>query len=214
MDNTQRGILKTVLLVVGLIALVVTAFVYTMTQPRIMSVKELVNNGAITYEEPKPIEDFQLVAHTGEPFTKDDLTGQWTLLFFGFTHCGGFCPATLALLDSFHGQLDSKVREQTQVVMVSVDPARDTPEVLSEYMSHFNPDFIGVTGDFLPIKLLANQFYIGFQKSSVHGDHYEVDHGEQIALVNPKGEYHGFFRPPFTLARLKTTYQSIVLSSK
>jgi protein SCO1/2 len=213
MDNTQRGILKTVLVVVALIALVVTAFVYTMTQPRIMSVKELVNNGAITFEERRQIEDFQLVAHTGEAFTKEDLTGQWTLLFFGFTHCGGFCPATLALLDSLHGQLKPEIREQTQVVMVSVDPARDTPEVLAEYMARFNPEFVGVTGDFLPIKLLANQFYIGFQKSSVHGDHYEVDHGEQIALINPEGEYQGFFKPPFTLARLKTTYQSIVISN-
>lgn len=212
MDNTQRGILKTVLVVVALIALVVTAFVYTMTQPRIMSVKELVNNGAITFEEPRTIEDFQLVAHTGEAFTKEDLTGQWTLLFFGFTHCGGFCPATLALLDSLYGQLEPEIRKQTQVVMVSVDPARDTPQVLAEYVPRFNSEFVGVTGDFLPIKLLANQFYIGFQKSSVEGDHYEVDHGEQIALINPQGDYQGFFRPPFTLARLKTTYQSIVIS--
>ncbi|MCW8195533.1 SCO family protein [Proteobacteria bacterium 005FR1] len=217
MDNTQRGILKTVLIVLGLIALVLTAFVYTMTQPRIMSVKELVNNGAITFEEPKPIEGFQLVAHTGEAFTREDLTGQWTLLFFGFSHCDGFCPATLALLDSLYGQLEPKIREQTQVVMVSVDPARDTPQVLAEYVPRFNPEFVGVTGDFLPIKLFSNQLHIGFQKStaegSAHGDHYQVDHGEQIVLINPEGKYHGFFKPPFTLARLKTTYQSIVLSN-
>jgi protein SCO1/2 len=213
MDNMQRGILKTVLIVVALIALVVTAFVYTMSQPRIMSVKELVNNGAITFEEPKAIEDFQLVAHNGEAFTRDDLKGNWTLLFFGFTHCDGFCPATLALLNSLYGQLEPKVRQQTQVVMVSVDPARDTPELLANYIPRFNPAFVGVTGDFLPIKLLSNQLYIGFQKSAVHGDHYEVDHGEQIVLINPQGEYHGFFKPPFTLARLKTTYQSIVISN-
>lgn len=216
MDNTQRGILKTVFIVLGLIVLVVAAFVYTMTQPRIMSVKELVNNGAITFEDPKPIEDFQLVAHTGEPFTREDLTGQWTLLFFGFAHCDSFCPATLALLDSLYGQLEPEVRKQTRVVMVSVDPARDTPQVLADYVPRFNTEFVGVTGDFLPIKLFANQLHIGFQKStahSAHGDHYQVSHGEQIVLINPDGDYHGFFKPPHTLARLKTTYQSIVLSN-
>lgn len=212
MNATNRGILKTVLLVLALIVLVLTAFVYTMTQPRIMTVKELVSNGAITFEEPKPIEDFQLVKHTGEAFTREDLTGQWTLLFFGFTHCGDFCPATLALLDSIYGQLEEEVREQTQVVMVSVDPARDTPEVLADYVPRFNPEFVGVTGEFLSIKLLANQFHIGFQKSTSGGEHYHVDHGENIVLINPRGEYQGFFKPPFTLARLKTTYQSIVLS--
>lgn len=213
MDKVQRGILKTVIIVGVLIALVLTAFVYTMTQPRIMSVKELVNNGAITYEEPKALEEFQLVSHTGKPFTRDDLQGQWTLLFFGFAHCDSFCPATLALLDSLYGQLEDKVRAKTQVVMVSVDPARDTPEVLANYVPRFNPDFVGVTGEFLPIKLLANQLHIGFQKTTSHGDHYMVDHGEQVALINPQGEYQGFFRPPHTLARLKTTYQSIVLSA-
>lgn len=212
MNATDRGILKTVLVIVILIALVLTAFIHTMTQPRIMSVKELVNNGAITYEEPKPIKDFELLAHTGAPFTKEDLKGHWTLLFFGFTHCPDFCPTTLALLDSFYGQLDSDVREQTEVVMVTVDPARDTPEVMADYVPRFNPDFVGVTGEFLPIKLLANQFHIGFQKSTGGGDHYHVEHGENIVLINPDGEYEGFFKPPYTLARLKATYQSIVLS--
>lgn len=220
MDTTQRGVLKTVLIVVALIAVVITAFVYTMTSPRIMSVKELVNNGAITYEEPKPIASFELVTHTGEAFTKEDLSGQWTLLFFGFAHCDGFCPATLALLNTIYGQLEDRVRDNTQVVMVTVDPARDTPEVLSDYVAQFNADFIGVTGDFLPIKLFANQLHIGFQKStgghheSTGGQHdYEVSHGEQIVLINPQGEYHGFFKPPHTLGRLKATYQSIVLSN-
>lgn len=214
MDKTQRGILKTVVIVVACIAVVIVAFVYTMTSPRIMSVKELVNNGAISYEEPRQIKDFELVAHSGDAFTKEDLKGQWTLLFFGFAHCDSFCPATLALLNTIHGQLESDIREQTQVVMVSVDPARDTPEVLAEYVPRFNPEFLGVTGDFLPIKLLADQFYVGFRKSTDEGHHgYAVDHGEQIVLINPKGEYHGFFKPPHTLGRLKATYQSIVLSN-
>ncbi|MEX1033956.1 MAG: SCO family protein [Cellvibrionaceae bacterium] len=213
MDKTKRGILKTVLIVLALIAVVLTAFVYTMTSPRIMSVKELVNNGAVTFEQPRPIDDFELIAHTGETFSKADFEGQWTLLFFGFAHCHGFCPATLAILDSTYGQLEEKIREQTQVVMVTVDPSRDTPEALADYVPNFNSNFIGLSGEFLQIKLLANQLYIPFQKPPNADEHYQVAHGENIVLINPQGQYHGYFNPPYTLARLKATYQSIVLSN-
>ncbi|MGQ9424848.1 SCO family protein [Gilvimarinus sp. F26214L] len=212
MDQTRRNILKTVAIVLLIIVAVLVAFVYTMTSPRVMSVKELVNNGAITFEEPRPIDDFELVDHTGEPFTHNDLEGQWTLLFFGFAHCHHFCPTTLALLDAVSDQLEDSIREQTQVVMVSVDPSRDSPEVLAEYVPKFNPGFIGVTGEFLPIKLLANQLNVPFQKPPNAGEDYQVSHGEQIVLINPRGEYQGFFKPPHTLARLKATYQSIVIS--
>lgn len=213
MDSTKRGIAITLAVIAVIIVSVVSLFVYQMLSPRIMSTKELVNNGAITFEEPRQINDFELIRHNGEPFTKADLQDQWTLLFFGFTNCGGFCPATLALLNSVNQQLESDIRDKTQIVMVSVDPVRDTPEVLAEYMGRFNPGFVGVTGEFLQIKLLSNQFHIGFSKSTQGGENYDMTHGEQIVLINPAGEYFGFFKPPFTLARLKTTYQSIVLSN-
>lgn len=214
MDKQRRDIWKTIIVVLIFIAVVLAAFIYTMSSPRIMSVKELVNNGAITFEEPKPIENFSLLTHNGESFTKQDLEGQWTLLFFGFAQCHHFCPATLALLNEMYGQLESGVRNKTRVVMVTVDPARDTTDVLANYIPGFNADFIGVTGEFLPIKLLANQLDVPFQKPANAGEDYQVAHGESIALINPRGEYQGFFRSPHTLARLKTTYQSIVLTSK
>lgn len=214
MDKQQRGIRKTIIIVLIFIGIVLAAFVYTMTSPRIMSVKELVNNGAITFETPKSIDDFQLVSHTGDVFSKENLEGRWTLLFFGFAQCHHFCPATLALLNEVYGQLESGIRNKTQVVMVTVDPGRDSVDVLSKYVPAFNPNFVGVTGEFLPIKLLANQLDVPFQKPANAGDDYQVAHGESIVLINPRGEYQGFFRSPHTLARLKTTYQSIVLTSK
>src|SRR5690606_8171474 len=164
MDKQQRGIRKTIIIVLIFIGIVLAAFVYTMTSPRIMSVKELVNNGAITFETPKSIDDFQLVSHTGDVFSKENLEGRWTLLFFGFAQCHHFCPATLALLNEVYGQLESGIRNKTQVVMVTVDPGRDSVDVLSKYVPAFNPNFVGVTGEFLPIKLLANQLDVPFQK--------------------------------------------------
>lgn len=214
MDKQQRGIRRTIVIVLIFIAIVLAGFIYTMTSPRIMSVKELVSNGAITFEAPKQIEEFQLLSHSGEPFSKANLEGQWTLLFFGFTQCHHFCPVTLALLNEVYGQLQSDIRDKTQVVMVTVDPARDSADVLARYVPAFNSDFVGVTGEFLPIKLLANQLDVPFQKPANAGEDYQVAHGENIVLINPRGEYQGFFRSPHTLARLKTTYQSIVLTSR
>jgi len=180
MDNTHRNIVKTVLLVCLFITFIVCAFVYKMSQPRMLSVKDLVGMGIITYQEPIALETIELVQHNGQPFTNESLQGQWTLLFFGFSNCPGFCPATLAILDGVYDQLEERVRDQTQVVMVSVDPSRDTPEVLAEYMPKCNAECVGVTGDFIAIKKLSNQFHVGFQKSTSGEEDYNVDHGEQI----------------------------------
>lgn len=214
MDKQRRGIRITIVAILIFIAIVLAGFFYTMTSPRIMSVKELVSNGAITFETAKPIGDFELLTHKGQSFGRENLEGQWTLMFFGFAHCHHFCPATLALLNEVYGQLEPDIRRKTQVVMVTVDPARDTTDVLANYVPAFNSAFVGLTGDFLAIKLLANQLDVPFQKPANAEDNYQVIHGEQIVLINPRGEYHGFFRSPHTLAQLKTTYQSIVLSSR
>ncbi|GAB1265413.1 SCO family protein [Aurantivibrio infirmus] len=212
MDQAQRGILKTVIVIGIFIAIVVSAFVYKMTSPRVMTVKELVNNGAITFEEPTKLKEFELLSHTGEVINQDNFKGHWTVLFFGFTHCAGYCPTTLALLNNFYGQLEDDIREKTEIVMVTVDPARDSADVLAAYVPKFNPEFVGLTGEFLTIKLLANSLHVPLQKQAMQGENYHVQHGEQLILINPKGEFHGFFKADFTLARLKATYQSIVIS--
>ncbi|MGI1679411.1 MAG: SCO family protein [Cellvibrionaceae bacterium] len=214
MKKTQKSVIKTVSLVGLFIVFIVGAFVFKMTQPRILHVKELVSMGVITYQKPKEISPFELIDHNKQAFTKESLKGHWTMLFFGFSNCGGFCPATLAILNVFMNEIDSEVRDQTEVVMISVDPARDTPEALAEYMAKFNSDFTGVTGDFLTTKRVSNQFHIGFQKSDKNEENYEVSHGEQIILINPEGEYYGFIKTPFTVGKLKVAYQSIVLSHK
>jgi len=212
-SDSRKGLVLTLLSTFALIALVLGMFIYTMTQPRIMSEKELVNNGARPFENAIDLKPFALLDHHGQTFTQENIKGQWTLLFFGFSHCGGFCPTTLAMLNQFVQQLELEIAQQTQVVMVTVDPERDTPAVLAAYMNNFNSEFIGVTGEFISIKLLSDQFYVAFQKQVgvAQGEDYEVAHGEQILLINPQGQYHGFFKPPYTLGRLKTTYQSMVI---
>ena len=205
----KKGIIYTIVAIVAIVALILGLFFNKMLSPRVLSKAELAANGAISFETPRIIKPFQLVDHKGSPFTLENLQGNWTLLFFGFTTCPDICPTTLAQLSRAVKSLDADILKKTQVVLVSVDPARDTPEKLKPYLEHFNPDFVGVTGDFLPIKRLADNLNVAFNRV-VMGDDYSVDHSGNIILVNPYGHYAGFFKPPFELARLKLTYQSIV----
>lgn len=210
-DKQQhRRILFTVFGLLAFIGLVMLLFLNKFLSPRVMSPQELAVNGAVVFEKPRIIPPFQLLDHNNEPFTLEQLQGKWTVIFFGFTTCPDICPTTLATLSQWYKKLDEDIRTQTQVVMLSVDPARDTPEKLASYMKHFDESFVGVTGEFLPIKTLSDQLNVAFNKVMLGDTDYTVDHSSHLVLINPYGHYHGIFKPPFQLGQLKTTYQSIV----
>ena len=205
-----RNIMLTVLGLVVLIAVIVSGFVYQVQKPRVMTDSELKINGAFMFDTPRALPEFELLDHRGEPFTPQSFRGHWTLVFFGFTHCPDICPTTMAFLNRFIGELEGlPEQEDTRVVMVSVDPARDTPERLAEYVPYFNPEFTGVTGEFLDIHRLATALNTPFRKVPGEGGNYQVDHGANVALINPRGDYHGFFKAPLDLARMKVTYRSV-----
>ena len=151
----------------------------------------------------------RLVDHRGEPFGRARFEGSWSLVFFGFTYCPDICPTTMAQLDDFVGRLEESEARDTRVVMVSVDPARDTVEQLARYVPFFNPDFIGVTGDFLDIHRFATALNTPFRKVPGQGDDYLVDHSANVALINPRGDYHGFFKAPLDLGKMELTYRSV-----
>jgi len=130
------------------------------------------------------------------------------LVFFGFTHCPDICPTTMAFLDQFVAALAGTEAEDTQVVMVSVDPARDTVEQLASYVPFFNEAFVGVTGEFLDIHRFATALNTPFRKVMLENDDYQVDHSANVILVNPRGDYHGFFKTPLDQAKMKVTYRS------
>ena len=211
--NNSKELNKRIMITVGVIlvfiTLVLSLFMHKMFSPRVMSNDELRANGAIVFENPRIVKDFDLIDHNNKAFSLNNLQDTWTLIYFGFTHCPDICPTTLADLSRVYGSLKEDIRKQTQIVLVSADPARDTPEKLAPYVTYFNPDFIGVTGEFLPIKRLAGDLNVAFNKVII-GDDYTIDHTGNIVLINPKGHYHAFFKPPFELPRLKGTYQSIV----
>ncbi|MEE4280078.1 MAG: SCO family protein [Halieaceae bacterium] len=187
---------------------VVSGFIYRIGQPRLMTASEMQANGLYLMDPPREIGEFALRSHEGLAFTPEELEGRWTLLFFGFTNCPDICPTTMAFLDDFVTSLEGTEVEDTEVVMVSVDPARDSVEVLASYVPYFNEDFLGVTGEFLDVFRFATALNTPFRKVPGQGDDYQVDHSANVVLLNPRGHYHGFFKSPLDLAKMKVTYRA------
>ncbi len=205
----RRGIALTIGLMVLFMTVVLALFFNKITTPRVLSVQELRANGTYVFEQPRIVRDFSLLDQSGQAFGLEQLQGKWTLMFFGFTACPDVCPTTLSLLREVKAKLQPEIAEQTRFVLVSVDPARDTVAQMATYMPHFDEEFIGLTGEFLQIKRLANQLNMAFVKVP-QGDDYTVDHSANLAIINPYGHYHGFIKPPLEQARVRLTLQSII----
>lgn len=190
------GIRLTVILTLGLVALVLGLFVATVVTPRPPTRDQLLELNYFPLNSARELAPFQLQSHDGESFTPERLAGDgWSLLFFGFTYCPDICPTTLALLNRALGRLQNMA--PPQVYLVTVDPERDTLQALAQYAPAFNSDFIGVGGSFDEIVKLATQVNVAFAR--VPGPEpgtYLVDHSANIVALDPEGRYHGFFRSP------------------
>ncbi len=204
----SRGIRITVIALAVFITVIVAGFVHRVSLPRVLTSTEMQINGLYVLETPRNFGEVNLVDHHGEAFTNERLKGKWTLIFFGFTYCPDVCPTTMSFLNELMGQLEGTEAEDTEVVMVSVDPARDTVEQLAGYVPYFNPQFTGVTGDFLDIHRFATALNTPFRKVAGQGEDYQVDHSANVVLINPRGDYHGFFKAPLDMAKMKVTYRS------
>ena len=132
----------------------------------------------------------------------DRLNGHWTLLFFGYTFCPDICPTTLAQLRQIRTQLPPAIRERLQVILVSVDPSRDTPQQLKQYLSYFDESFVGLTGTPEGLEVLATGLSIPYVPADTSKPNYIVQHSGSLALVGPDGTQRGLIRAPFSSQKL------------
>lgn len=161
----------------------------------------------------KPLPDFELLDHHNQPFDKQRLQGQWTFVFFGYTYCPDACPMALATLNATLEELqDQEAGPLPQVVMVSVDPARDSTERLAEYVPYFNPDFLGATGSDEELTRLTRDLGIVYvvREPAPGGSGYLVDHSTAILLINPEGELQAIFSQPHLPQSIAEDYLKIL----
>ena len=148
---------------------------------------------------PKSLQAFELVDQQRRPFDLERLKGKWSLVFFGYTFCPDICPTTLATIGRVIKQLQADPQDHSgiQVMFVSVDPQRDTPEVMEKYLKYFNETFQGVTGAQPDIDSLTRQFGAGYiHEPETAAGQYLVSHTSSIFLVDPRGRLLAAFSPP------------------
>jgi len=141
--------------------------------------------GVSPVDPPIVTQDFTLPASTGASLSQSDLKGKYTLLFFGYTHCADYCPATLA---------NWKVLKQTlgadavklNWVFVSVDGSRDTPEVLQRFLSRFDTSFIGLSGNDTVLRKIGTDYGLDYTLHTEEGANYSVDHTTRQYLLDPQ----------------------------
>ena len=145
----------------------------------------LIFNGS-NLTEAKWDSHFELTSHRGETKTTKDFKGKVVAIFFGFVSCPDICPTTLIELKNIKSQL-GKNSNQLEVLFISLDPERDTQEVLSKYMPSFDSSFIGLTGTIENIEKISQQFKV-YRKKVTQGESYTIDHSSGIYLLDKKGE--------------------------
>lgn len=149
--------------------------------------------------EPRPLRTFELSDQYRQAFNLERLKGEWSFVFFGYTYCPDICPTTLSALTGVVKQLQEDPQGLTniQVVFVSVDPQRDTPDILEAYLKYFNEAFQGVTGAQQDIDSLTRQFGAGYMiEPETRPGEYLVSHTSSIFLVDPYGQLIAAFPPP------------------
>ena len=145
--------------------------------------------------------EFSLVDHTGAAIGRDAFRGQWDLLFFGFTQCPDICPMTLQVLSTAKQQLAAMEQDPLpRIVLVSVDPERDTPELMAQYVDYFGTDNLGITGDTGELRKLTNSLGIFFEKANLDDDNYTVNHSAVVLVINPDGQFSAVFGTPHVAA--------------
>ncbi|HEV2331638.1 MAG TPA: SCO family protein [Gammaproteobacteria bacterium] len=167
---------------------------------------------ALLLHDARPLPDFSLTDTGGTVFTRAQLMGHWSLLYFGYTHCPDACPTTLAALDRMMRLLDKlPAARRPHVYFISVDPQRDDPKLLKTYAAYFNPGFTGLTASVPNLKALTGPLGADFSYSrpDKKGD-YAVVHSTMVVLVDPEAAEMALFTPPLDPKRMAADYANII----
>ena len=206
----NKQVSKTVISCVAFIALVLGLTLNRILMPVVLTNEQLSENGLFVYDVPRRISDFSLLDQNGNSVDLNLLKDKWSLIFFGYTYCPDICPLTMATLNQFSELIEGELgfEKEPQVIMVSVDPQRDSLDKLRDYVGYFNDAYLGLTGEYIDIFNFASQLNIAFAYVP-GGEDYLVTHSGEIALINPNGHFHGFFKVPHDPVKMAENFEII-----
>ncbi len=151
--------------------------------------------------------EFSLIDHHGNPVKDEDYRGYWLLIFFGYTHCPDVCPTSLGVVGLVMDELGPDA-DKVQPLFITIDPARDTPEIMAEYVADFHPRIIGLSGSSEQIKAAAHSHRAYYAKAptmegleEVVGE-YAMDHSAYLYLMDSEGVYAHVFSPTDTVEEI------------
>jgi protein SCO1/2 len=182
--RTARILLTLAAFLAGLLLFSTVVFIVTGRSPAPVALQSAVGG------------PFRLIDHNGRPVTDQDMKGRPFLVFFGFTHCPDVCPTTLFEVSEILRALGSDA-ERVRALFVTVDPERDTPEKLKDYLSSFDPRLIAVTGDEASIKAMEKTYRVYAKRVPLDGGGYTMDHTAIVYLMDKDGR----FVAPFNMKR-------------
>ena len=197
--------------VLPILAVVTALLILSITQrePESTSLEVV---GAVFLDPPHPLDPFLLVDQHGTALDRSRLEGRWTLLFFGYTHCSSACSTILTALAAAQEQLavDEEGSEELQGIFISVDPERDTPEVISQYLDSLHATCTGVVGEPTALAGLADQFGVMWpaKLNQVEGD-YPIQLDKTIFVIDPDANWIASILPPLDTPRIVEAVREI-----
>ncbi len=222
---SKKSLLTPVIFIVLLLAIAIT--IVNQVRQASVSNRPISNKTFFEFPDRKPVPVVTLEQAGKGRISTEVMKGKWHLLFFGYTFCPDVCPVELTVLH----QMTDILREQLppeqlpQTLFISIDPERDTPEMMEEYVTYFDPDFIGLTGKKTDLKILTMAFGVSWMKQpntdtttiddispgkKKDKQNYLISHTTSIILVNPEMKVAGLFTAPHSAKEMAEVYQQVI----
>ena len=207
----KRNFTWTIVSCLAVMLIALSLYVNKMTTKVYLSNEQLKDLGLYLIEPARDLGSFNLIDTNEKEFLPQDFEGKWNVLFFGFTFCPDICPITMRMLSRIEKEIDSQELDKIRIFLVTVDPVRDNPNQLKIYLKNFSENFTGLTGGLDQIYNFATRVNAPFTPINNSKDpYYTVDHTGSIVLIDPDGNYAGFFRAPHNQDKIKKALLEII----
>ena len=202
---SRRNIIFVFLVLFGISVL----FAYFQSLPSLLQKKPTLLTGKIL-TRPMELDNFELIDQNNQTFNSESLKGNWTILFFGYTNCPDVCPTTIYKLAEVKNDVNQNLPSKNfNTVLVTLDPDRDTPERLDEYIGYFDESMLGVTGTYKNIQSFSSNLSVFYQRINKDGG-YDFNHTASIFVFNQDGSLFATMSPATSVSELRDDFYTIL----